>query len=87
MPAGWISQPTPPEIPSATHLPSPELIAHIGRSNNNLRSISMSKTKTPMNQKAASRIQSNTAQQQGGKVSKGSFSARATRAAARNGGK
>jgi hypothetical protein len=47
----------------------------------------MSKAKTPMNQKAASRIQSKTAQQQGGKVSKGSFSARATRAAARNGGK
>ena len=47
----------------------------------------MSKTKTPMDQKAASRIQSNTAQQHGGKVSKGSFAARATRAAARNGGK
>ncbi|MDX5329308.1 MAG: hypothetical protein LPK06_11055 [Marinobacter sp.] len=47
----------------------------------------MSKAKTPMDQKAASRIQSNTAQQQGGKVSKGSFAARATRAAARNGGK
>ncbi|MDF1629127.1 MAG: hypothetical protein P1U78_04945 [Alcanivoracaceae bacterium] len=40
----------------------------------------MSRAKAPMSQQAASRIQSETAQQHGGKVPKGSF-------AARNGGK
>lgn len=46
----------------------------------------MSKTKTPIDQKVASRIQSKTAQRHGGKVSKGTFAARAARAAARQKG-
>ena len=40
--------------------------------------------KTPMTSKAASRIQSATAKANEGKVSKGSFAARAQRAAAKN---
>jgi len=46
----------------------------------------MAKGKTPMTQAAASRIQSRTAKSSGGKVSTGSFAARATRAAAHNTG-
>ena len=42
--------------------------------------------KTPMNPKSASRIQSTTAKQNGGSVSKGSFASRAQAAAARNTG-
>jgi len=44
----------------------------------------MSKTKSPMTPKAAARIQSSTAKANGGKVSKGSFAARAQSAAAGN---
>jgi hypothetical protein len=41
---------------------------------------------TPMTAAAASRIQSSTAHNNGGRVSKGSFAARVTSAAARNSG-
>ena len=44
----------------------------------------MSKTKLSMSTKAAARIQSSTAKSSGGKVSKGSFAARAQSAAAGN---
>ena len=44
----------------------------------------MPKGKGSMSSKAASRIQSSTAKSGGGKVSKGSFAARAQRAAAKN---
>jgi hypothetical protein len=46
----------------------------------------MAKGKTTMTQAAASRIQSSTAKSSGGKVPKGSFAARATRAATHNTG-
>ncbi|MCL1140878.1 hypothetical protein [Shewanella pneumatophori] len=44
----------------------------------------MTKNKTPMTPEAAARIQSGTAKQNGGKVDKGSFGARAQRAAETN---
>ncbi|MBW8186574.1 hypothetical protein [Shewanella nanhaiensis] len=44
----------------------------------------MSKNKSPMTADAARRIQSETAKQNGGRVPKGSFAARAISAAARN---
>ncbi|QSX39782.1 hypothetical protein [Shewanella cyperi] len=44
----------------------------------------MSNNKTPMTPEAAARIKSNEAKQNGGKVGKDSFSARADRAAAKN---
>ncbi|MEZ8185573.1 hypothetical protein ACED29_07080 [Shewanella sp. 5S214] len=44
----------------------------------------MSNNKTPMTPKAAARIQSTTAKQNGGTVAKGSFAAKATSAAAKN---
>lgn len=52
-----------------------------------LRRITMTKGKTPMNKAAASRIQSATAKSTGGKVSKGSFAAKAQSAAAKNAAK
>ncbi len=47
----------------------------------------MSKTKTPMTPAAAARIQSATAQQTGGQNPKGSFPAKAQKAAADNSNK
>lgn len=44
----------------------------------------MTKSKTPMTPEAAARIQSGTAKQNSGKVDKGSFGARAQRAAETN---
>ncbi|GIU15870.1 hypothetical protein TUM4261_33550 [Shewanella sp. c952] len=44
----------------------------------------MTKSKTPMTPEAAARIHSGTAKQNGGKVDKGSFGARAQRAAETN---
>lgn len=44
----------------------------------------MSKTKTPMTTETAARIQSSTAKENGGKVSKGSFASRAQSSAAKN---
>ncbi|BCV46806.1 MULTISPECIES: hypothetical protein [Shewanella] len=44
----------------------------------------MTKSKTPMTSQAAARIQSSTAKQNGGTVTKGSFSARAQSSAANN---
>lgn len=44
-------------------------------------------TQAPMNQQAASRIQSSEAKANGGKVSSNSFAARASRAASRNSNK
>lgn len=44
----------------------------------------MSKTKSPMTPKAAARIQGSAAKANGGKVSKGSFAARAQSAATGN---
>ncbi|MDR0666071.1 MAG: hypothetical protein LBF71_01530 [Campylobacteraceae bacterium] len=41
-------------------------------------------SKTKMTQKSASRIQAATAKQNGGKVEKGSFAAKAQKAAAKN---
>lgn len=42
-------------------------------------------SKTQMNSKAAARIQSATAKQNGGKVSSGSFASRAQKSASKNG--
>lgn len=44
----------------------------------------MSKSKTPMTNTAAARIQGTQAKSNGGQVAKGSFAARAQRAAAKN---
>jgi hypothetical protein len=44
----------------------------------------MSKTKTPMTPAAAARIQAANAKQMGGKIPKGSFPAKAQKAAAQN---
>jgi hypothetical protein len=50
----------------------------------NKKEINMSKQKTPMTPAAAARIQSATAKQTGGQIPKGSFPAKAQKAAAKN---
>ncbi|NIZ01929.1 hypothetical protein [Thalassospira lucentensis] len=49
------------------------------------KSTSKSASKSTMTQKDAARIQSSTAKNSGGQVSKGSFSSRASSSAAKNG--